>query len=131
MTPTHSEPTTDVSLGSTLFRGHALDKAARMTPTHSEPTTDVSLPSVESTLFRGHASRVRYSVATERTKLCRNGDDSREIVNPDGTWHALDPETSELLCAFTGVVYRWDRYDFQASKHASRCLDCIKIVEGS
>ena len=74
---------------------------------------------------------MRYSVATEQTKVCRNGDDSREVVNPDGTWHALDPETSELLCAFTGVVYRWDRYDFQASKHASRCLDCMKIVEDS
>ena len=102
-----------------------------MTPTQSQPTTDVPLPSDESTLFRGHASRVRYSVATEQTKLCHKGESSRDVMNPEGTWHALDPETSELLCAFTGVVYRWDRYDFQASKHASRCIDCLKIVEDS
>ena len=100
-----------------------------MPPTDTHTATEFVAPVLGSTLFQRHAARARYSVATEQTTVCRNGDDRRAVSNPAGKWHALNPVTGRLLCAFDGAVYHWDRYDFQASTHANRCRDCIKILE--
>ena len=73
---------------------------------------------------------MRYSVASEGRTIDRSGipQASRDIVFPDGIWHAVDANTGVLMCPFDGVLRRWEGYDFEASTFASKCGDCVNAI---
>ena len=66
---------------------------------------------------------MRYSVASEGRAI-----DRRDIVFPDGMWHAVDANTGVLMCPFDGALRRWEGYDFEASTFASKCGDCVNAI---